>query len=106
MSAPTVHFEPVTLIGRVYYDGTYEARDPFDAVFSVLLLGEGRAKVMAAHGKIDLRAYGQIARQLRAEWGVTHVELERHGHAAEVCLDRASEFGGLDHVGTTDPVAR
>lgn len=99
MSAPTVHFEPVTLIGRVYYDGTYENRDPFDAVFSVLLLGEGRAKVMAAHGKINVRAYGQIARQLKSEWGVTRVELERHGHAAEVNVERASGFGGLDDVG-------
>lgn len=106
MTNPTVHFEPITLVGRVYYNGSYEARDPFDAVFSVLLLGGGRAKVMAAHGKIDIRAYGQIARQLRAEWGVTHVELERHGHHAEVRVDRASDFGGLDGVGTGGPVAR
>ena len=103
MTAPTVHFEPITLVGRVYYNGTYENRDPFDAVFSVLLLGEGRAKVMAAHGRIDIRAYGQIARQLRAEWGVTHVDLERHGRPVEVRVDRASAFGD---VGTTGPVAR
>lgn len=90
-----VHLEPTTLIGRVYYAGSYEDRSPFDAVFTVLLLGEGRAKVMAAHGKIDLRAYGAIARALREQHGVMKCEMERHGRPVDVDVGRASDFGAL-----------
>ena len=51
---PAIHLDPITLIGRVYYDGgSYEAKSPFNSVFTVLLLGGGKAKLMAAHGKFD-----------------------------------------------------
>ena len=90
-----VHLEPVTLIGRVYENGSYEQRSPFAAVFTVLLLGGGKAKLMAAHGHIGLRACGEIARQLRANYGVTALEMERHGRQISVDADRPSDFGAL-----------
>ena len=91
----TVHFEVTQAIGRVYYHGTYENRDPFHAVFTVLFLGACKAKVMAAHGTIDVRAAREIAVALRKQFGVTHLEMERHGRDIEVRADRASGFMDL-----------
>lgn len=90
-----LHLEPVTLIGRLYATGSYEERSPFDGVFTVLLLGGGKAKILAAHGRIDLRAYGEIARQLRETYGVTLVDMDRHGRPVTVDTERASQFGDL-----------
>lgn len=90
-----VNLEPVTLIGRVYETGSFEERSPFAAVFTVMLLGGGKAKLMAAHGHIDIKACGEIARQLRANYGVTALEMERHGRQISVGADRPSDFGNL-----------
>lgn len=96
MTSPAIHFDPITLIGRVYYHGgSYEARSPFDAVFTVILLGNGKAKVMAGHGVFNLRAYGVIARELREKYGVTSCEMDRHGRPIEVGTDRGGKFGVL-----------
>lgn len=97
MPSPAIHLEPITLIGRVYYGGgSFQAKSPFDAVFTVLLLGGGKAKLMAGHGKFDLRAYGAIARQLREQYGVTSVDMDRHQRPVTVDTGRASDFGGID----------
>lgn len=90
-----VHLEPITLIGRVYETGSFEQRSPFDAVFTVMLLGDGKAKLMAAHGHLGIRACGEIARQLRAQYGITALEMERHGRQISVAADRPSDFGTL-----------
>jgi hypothetical protein len=74
-----VNLEPIQLIGRVYYGGSYENRDKFDGVFTVILLGEGRAKLMAAHGKSTVLACKEIFRQLRENYGVSTCEVERKG---------------------------
>lgn len=95
MTSPAIHLDPITLIGRVYYTGSYEAKSPFDAVFTVMLLGGGKAKLMAGHGKFDLRAYGAIARLLREQYGVTSVDMDRHNHPVTVDVGRASDFGDL-----------
>lgn len=96
---PEIHLDPITLVGRVYYDGgSYEAKSPFNSVFTVLLLGGGKAKLMAAHGKFDLRAYGAIARKLREDYGVTSVDMDRHQRPVTVDTGRASDFGGLDEL--------
>ena len=90
----TIHLDPITLIGRVYYGtGSYEAHSPFDAVFTVVLLGDGRAKVMAGHGTFNLRAYGVIARELREKYGVTSCEMDRHGRPITVGTVRGGKFG-------------
>jgi hypothetical protein len=92
----TVHLEVTNAIGRVYLDGrSYDARDPFDAVFTVLFLGDGKAKLIAAHGKIGLSEAGAIARKLREDHGIEHVEMERHGRPWIVETERVSGFGEL-----------
>ena len=100
---PTVHFEPVQiegavrpfLVGRVYYQGSYEEKSAFDAVFLVILRGDGTAFVMAAHGRFNFRAYAAIARRLLDDWGVARCDMTRHGKPLEVDTARASGFGEL-----------
>lgn len=87
MTKVSVHLEPITLVGRVYEDGSFEERSPYCAVFSVLLLGEGRARVIAAHGKMGPAACAELARQLHEDWGVAQMEIERHGR--QVTIDAA-----------------
>lgn len=92
----TVHLDPTILVGRVYYgDGGFEDRTPFDAVFTAVLLGDGKAKLIAAHGTITRKAYGVIARALRDQYGVTQCDMERRGKPITVSTDRASDFGGV-----------
>lgn len=79
LSSPEVSLEALQLIGRVYYQGTNANHDPFDAVFTVLLLESKHARLLAAHGTINFRAYKEIARQLYETYGVETCEVERHG---------------------------
>lgn len=84
------------LVGRVYYGGkSFEAGDPFDAVFLVIAKGGGKARAMAAHGKISIRAYGIAARMLLDQYGITDVDMRRHGREILVDSDRASGFSDL-----------
>ena len=100
----SVHLEPVHiegakrpfLVGRVYYGGgSYEARSPFDAVFVIVLEGGGKAYAMAAHGKISVMAYGLAARMLLDQYGVKHVDMNRHRRGVTLSAERASGFGEL-----------
>lgn len=88
----TVHLEVTQAVGRVYYHGNFEGRDPFHAVFNVLFTGAGTAKLIAAHGTIDMRAARLIAQELRVKFGVTKLQMERHGRDIEVDADRVSNF--------------
>ena len=92
---PAVHFEMTQAIGRVYYHGSYEARSPFHAVFTVLFLGGGKAKLIGAHGTIDMRAVREIAKQLREQFSITHLDMERHGREVTAHTDRVSGFADL-----------
>lgn len=74
-----IHLEPVTFVGRGYAEpGGYEARRPYDIVFSVFMLGDGRARIYAAHGDVDRASFRELLRQL-AEKGVHTALVERHG---------------------------
>jgi hypothetical protein len=77
-----IHLEPVTYVGRGYAQpGGYEARRPYDLVFSVFMLGDGRARLYAAHaerGELDRATCKQICKAL-AEKGVHTLLVERHG---------------------------
>lgn len=74
-----IHLEPVTYVGRGYSQpGGYEDRRPYDLVFSVFMLGDGRARVYAAHGEMDRTTFKQICKAL-ADRGVHTALVERHG---------------------------
>ncbi|MDP3871282.1 MAG: hypothetical protein Q8Q80_01345 [Methyloversatilis sp.] len=74
-----INLEPVMYVGRGYTlaDG-YEGRQPYELVFSVFKVSEGRARVFAAHGEIDRATFKQISKAL-ADKGFHTALVERHG---------------------------
>ena len=87
-----VHFEPIELIGRLYYnEGSYEERTPFDTVFTVSILNNKNAYLRAAKGEITLEAYKEIAKKLITEYNLNTVQMERHGKTITLDLHRIAK---------------
>lgn len=78
------HFAPIVLHGRRYTDGrSYEARDEFATIITVQLLGGNRAYVCGflnngEEGPLSKQDLLEVAADLRAKYGVTHIDTERH----------------------------
>lgn len=87
-----IDLEPMLLIGRGYEvaDGRAQ-RLPYQLVFSVFLLGDGRARVFGAHGEMSRETLVNLGQALRAR-GVRTVLMERHGVEREIDLE--SLLGG------------
>lgn len=85
-----IHLHPVMYTGYGYPNpGGFENRRPYDLVFSVFMLGNGRARVFATHGELDRKTVVNIANELR-EKGVHTVLVERHGIEEEWSTGRAT----------------
>lgn len=80
MTAPLhIHLEPVMYVGRGYaHPDGYQHKHAYELVFSVFMLGDGRARVFAAHGELERATVMIIANQLAA-MGVHTVLVNRHG---------------------------
>jgi len=84
-----IHFEPIELIGRIFYtEGSYEERTPFDTVFNITLISPNIAFLRAAKGIITHRAYTLIAQKLQKEYKVKTVQMERDGEIVSITLNR------------------
>lgn len=94
MSRLHIDLEPIMYVGRGYVrpDGR-KRHDPYDLVFSVFMLGDGRARAFATHGEMSRATVMNAARELRA-LGVHTVLADRHG---------VEEVWTLPHVTQTNP---
>jgi len=79
-----IALDPVLYVGRGYAQPDGRAQQqPFDLVFSVFMLGDGRARVFGAHGTLDKPTLLNLAAELRA-LGVHTVLMQRHGAEREI----------------------
>ncbi|ANQ83687.1 hypothetical protein dqs_0611 [Azoarcus olearius] len=74
-----IHLEPVMYVGRGYVapDG-FAHKHAYEMVCSIFMLGDGRARVFAAHGDMDRGTVTSLAGQLEA-LGIHTVLVNRHG---------------------------
>ena len=79
-----IALDPVLYVGRGYTqpDG-WAQQVPFELVFSVFMLGDGRARVFGAHGTLDKPTLLNLAAELR-RLGVHTVLMQRHGVEREI----------------------
>lgn len=78
-----IELEPIQYIGRGYACADGRAQhQPYALVFSVFLLGDGRARIFGAHGGLGRGTVAAIAAELRA-LGVHTVLVNRHGVECE-----------------------
>lgn len=90
MSGLHLHLEPVMYVCRGYADPNgYAHAHAYELVLSVFMLGDGRARVFAAHGEITRATLVRLADELRAR-GVDTVLVNRHGVEQEWKIDRAT----------------
>ena len=81
----TWHFKPLVLAARDFRDGkNYDRKDKYAVIATVQLLGDHRAYIsgMLADGTeapISRRDLADMARGLRAQYGVTEIDAERRG---------------------------
>lgn len=95
-----LHLEPVMYVARGYAsaDG-YAQRHAYELVLSVFMLGNGRARVFAAHGELSRATIARLAGALEAV-GVHTVLVDRHGVEQEWKLSRAgARFAAADKGG-------
>lgn len=86
-----IDLEPVMYVGRGYVHPDGRSRgEGFELVFSVFMLGDGRARVFAAHGEMDRKTVTALAEQLEA-LGVRTVLVRRHGVEQEWNVRRGCE---------------
>lgn len=79
-----IDLDPILYVGRGYAEPDGRARQaPFDLVFSVFMLGDGRARVFGAHGTLDKATLLNLAGELR-KLGVHTVLMQRHGVEREI----------------------
>lgn len=89
-----INLECVMYVGRGYAEaGGFEAREPYDLVFSVFKVAEGVARVFAAHGELPREAFRQICAELAGK-GFHTALVERHG------VERALPTGLTPPTGT------
>lgn len=94
MTGLHIDLEPALLIGRGYDDADGRARcAPYQLVFSVFLMGDGRARVFGAHGEMSKRTLINLGRALR-QHGVHTVLMLRHGEEREIDLAEELRRGG------------
>ena len=87
----SLHAEPLIYVLRWYEgDKSYEARDPYDSIAIVEMLGPKRAYVCGLHGVMNLKFRRAVAEFFKG-LGVELVETERHGEARNY---EVSEEGG------------
>lgn len=64
---------------RIYEEGkSYENRDPYIGILSVLFLTDTKVYICGAHGKMDKATYAQIVKTLK-DLGVDEMVYERKG---------------------------
>lgn len=90
-----IHLDPVLYVGRGHAqpDGAAQ-QQPFELVFSVFVLGAGRARVFGAHGTLDRGTVRNLASALR-NLGVHTVLVQRHGIEREICIDPQRDRASL-----------
>ncbi|HVR53752.1 MAG TPA: hypothetical protein VMS38_28765 [Pseudorhodoferax sp.] len=83
----TWHLEPIQLHGRRFVSGrSFEAGDPYASTVIVQMLGRGRVYLRGllndgTQGPIRRSDYLELRDKLRTEYGIEHIESERHGGA-------------------------
>lgn len=86
-----LHFEPVMYVGRGYaHPDGFKHHHAYELVFSVFMLGDGRARVFATHGELTRATVATMAEQLEA-MGVHTVLVDRHGVEQEWRVRRGCE---------------
>ena len=64
---------------RIYEDGkSYENRDPYIGILSVLFLSDTKVYICGAHGTMNKNTYAQIVKTLK-DLGVNEMVYERKG---------------------------
>lgn len=85
-----LHLEPVMCVCRGYTDPNgYEYKHAYELVLSIFMLGDGRARVFAAHGDLDRATTVKLAAELE-QLGVHTVLVSRHGVEQEWKTGRAT----------------
>ncbi len=86
-----IHLEPVMYVGRGYAspDG-FKHHHAYELVFSVFMLGDGRARLFATHGELDRATVMTLAGQLES-LGVHTVLVDRHGVEQQWSVRRGCE---------------
>lgn len=86
-----LNLEPVMYVGRGYTQPNgYERHQAYELVFSVFMLGDGRARVFATHGELDRATVMTLGGMLDA-LGVHTVLVNRHGVEQEWSVRRGCE---------------
>lgn len=94
MSGLHLHLEPVMYVVRGYTQSEgYANRQAYELVLSVFMLGDGRARVFAAHGEMDRPTTVKLAQALQG-LGVHTLLVNRHGVEQEWKTGRALSPGG------------
>ncbi|MFN3985722.1 MAG: hypothetical protein ACK4KV_09530 [Rhodocyclaceae bacterium] len=87
MSGLHLHLEPVMYVCRGYADPNgYAHKHAYELVLSIFILGDGRARIFAAHGEISRATLVRLAAQLRG-LAVDTVLVNRHGVEQEWKVD-------------------
>lgn len=94
MSGLHLHLEPVMFVCRGYaHPDGYANKHAYELVLSVFALGDGRARVFAAHGDLDRATIVRLAGELE-RLGIHTVLVNRHGVEQEWKVGRATALGG------------
>ena len=73
-----IHVQPLTSILRLYKEGSYEERSPYDAVATITYLDTETVYISGLHGKISIPLLRELVEHLLA-CGVKEIHMDRHG---------------------------